>query len=337
MIARRLRAQLLSGAPARSAEAVTERLLAIQAQDPRGARLAVRARSRGLRAADVDHALSAERSLVITWLNRGTLHLVRSEDLPWLFALTTPVLVRGNARRLQQEGVSPAAAERGVRTIAAALTADGPLTRAALRDRLERARVPTRGQALVHVLMLSTLRGLTVRGPMAGGEQAYVLVADWLGRPPKVDRERALAELARRYLAGHGPAGAPDLAKWAGIGLRDARAGLSAIAGELADAGHGLVDLARPGRRPALPPPRLLGPFDPLLHGWVSREDVLGGRSGVVTSNGIFRPIALAGGRAVATWRMPGGVVELEPFEPLDAGVADALDADAAAVARFLG
>ncbi len=245
--------------------------------------------------------------------------------------------MRGNARRLAQEGVSPAAAERGVRTIAAALAADGPLTRAALRERLERARVPTRGQALVHVLMLSTLRGLTVRGPMVGGEQAYVLVEDWLGRPPTVDRERALAELARRYLAGHGPAGAPDLAKWAGIGLRDARAGLAAIAGELVDAGAGLVDLApaRP-RRPALPAPRLLGPFDPLLHGWVSREDVLGGHRDVVTSNGIFRPIALAGGRAVATWRMPGGVVELDPFEPLAADVALALEADAAAVARFL-
>ncbi|HEY5142084.1 MAG TPA: crosslink repair DNA glycosylase YcaQ family protein, partial [Solirubrobacteraceae bacterium] len=117
MIARRLRAQLLSGSPARSAEAVTQRLLAIQAQDPRGARLAVRARSRGLTAADVDRALTDERSLLITWLNRGTLHLIRSEDYGWLHAVTTPPLARGNARRLGQEGVSPAAAERGVRTI----------------------------------------------------------------------------------------------------------------------------------------------------------------------------------------------------------------------------
>ena len=337
MIARRLRAQLLSGTPARSAEAVTERLLAIQAQDPRGARLAVRARSRGLAAADVDRALTDERSLLITWLNRGTLQLVRSEDYAWLHALTTPPLVRGNARRLGQEGVSPAAAERGVATIERALAADGPLTRAALRERLERARVPTRGQALVHVLMLSTLRGVTVRGPMAEGDQAYVLVADWLGRRAKVDRDRALAELARRYLAGHGPADDRDLAKWAGIGLRDARAGLAAIARELVEPAAGLVALAgSPGRRPALPSPRLLGPFDPLLHGWVSRADVLGDRQDVVTGNGIFRPIALAGGRAVATWRMPAGAVELEPFEPLGVSIAAALETDAVAVVRFL-
>ena len=67
----------------------------MQGQDPRGARLAVRARTEGLSAADVDRALSEERSLLITWLNRGTLHLVRSEDYPWLQALTTPPLPDG--------------------------------------------------------------------------------------------------------------------------------------------------------------------------------------------------------------------------------------------------
>jgi DNA glycosylase AlkZ-like len=48
-----------------------------QGQDPRGARLAVRARTAGLSATDVDRALTEERSLLITWLNRGTLHLAR--------------------------------------------------------------------------------------------------------------------------------------------------------------------------------------------------------------------------------------------------------------------
>ena len=80
--------------PAGAAAAdVAERLLAVQGQDPRGARLAVRARTEGLTAADVDRALTEERSLLITWLNRGTLHLVRSEDYPLLQALTTPPLL----------------------------------------------------------------------------------------------------------------------------------------------------------------------------------------------------------------------------------------------------
>jgi hypothetical protein len=102
-LARKLTAQLLAGEAARDPVAVAERLLAIQGQDPRGARLAVRARTGGLTAADVDRALTEERSLVLTWLNRGTLHLVRSEDYAWLHALTTPQLFSANARRLAQE------------------------------------------------------------------------------------------------------------------------------------------------------------------------------------------------------------------------------------------
>jgi hypothetical protein len=79
--------------------AVAERLLAVQGQDARGVRLAIRARTSGLSVAAFDHALTEERSLVIAWLNRGTLHLVRSEDHPWLHALTAPRLLTANARR----------------------------------------------------------------------------------------------------------------------------------------------------------------------------------------------------------------------------------------------
>lgn len=337
VLAARLTAQLLAGPPARDPVAVAERLLAVQGQDQRGARLAVRARSEGLSAADVDRALTEERSLLITWLNRGTLHLVRSEDYPWLHALTAPSQRTGNMRRLVQEGVSPDDAERGVAAMERALADEGPLTRHQLRERIGAAGVRTEGQALVHVLVLATLRGLAVRGPMVEGKHAYVLVRDWLGEQRPVERDRALAELARRYLAGHGPASDRDLARWAGLPLRDARAGLKAIASELDELDGGLVDLA--GRPPAavLPPPRLLGPFDPLLLGWTSREDVLGQYQQLVTVNAIFRPFALVRGRAAASWSMPRGEVVLEPFGRLGAADAAALEEDAADVVRFLG
>jgi hypothetical protein len=332
----RLAAQLLAGTPARDPAAVTRRLLAVQGQDARGARLAIRARSTGLTVADVDRALSDERSLLITWLNRGTLHLVCSDDYPWLHALTTPPLLTGNARRLQQEGVTPSAAERGVQAIERALAAEGPLTRAQLRERIAAARVKTDGQALVHLLMLATLRGLTVRGPMAGREHAYVLAGDWLGEPQPVEREAALAELARRYLAGHAPADARDLARWAGLPLRDARAGLAAIAPELRERADGLLELAKRRRAAAEPRPRLLGAFDPLLLGWCSREEIVGANKMLVTNNGLFRPFALVRGKAVAGWKLVAGEVVLEPFGRLARDDRAALEDDARDVVRYL-
>jgi Winged helix DNA-binding domain len=337
MIAERLTSQLLAGPPAGDPIEVVRRLLAVQGQDPRGARLAIRARSAGLRATDVDRALSDDRSLLITWLNRGTLHLVSSEDYPWLHALTAPPLFTANARRLAQEGVTPAAAERGVAVIERALADTGPLTRGQLRERIAAAGIRTEGQALVHLLLLASLRGLAVRGPMVDGEHAYALVRDWLGPPPPVDRERALAELARRYLQGHAPAEDRDLARWAGLPLRDARAGLTAIASQVRERADGLLELDGAVAAAELPPPRLLGAFDPLLLGWRSREAILARNESVVTVNGLFRPFALVRGRAVATWSFAAGEVVLAPFARLRRTDERALRDDALDVARFLG
>ena len=161
---------------------------------------------------------------------------------------------------------------------------------------------------------------------------------DWLGDPPApLDRDDALARLARRYLAGHGPADAHDLAKWAGIPLGQARRGLDAIAADVVAHEGGLVDLADRDRARALPPPRLLGSFDPLLHGWVSREPFVGAHRQVVTTNGVFRPVALVDGRVVATWGLAEGTVLIRTLEPVDASATAALRKDAAAVLRFLG
>jgi Winged helix DNA-binding domain len=335
LLRRRLATQLLTDRSARSPVEVTRRLLAVQAQDLRGAALTVRSRSIGLHSRDLRHAL-AERRLLITWLNRGTLHLVEPADYWWLQAVTTPQLRTGSRRRLQQEGVSPAQAARGVALIESTIAAQGPQTRNELRVVLADAGVPVAGQALVHLLMASALDGVTVRGPMVGREQAFVLVRDWLGPPPPRDPEGDLPKLALRYLGGHAPATAADLARWAGISLGRAQAGLRAVAGTV-DLGEGLVTLAdRPepdaGRWPT---PRLLGPFEPSLLGWTSRTDILGTATAIVTKNGIFKPFVMVRGRAIGTWSMPAGRVAIDYFGSVSARDRAALEADAGDVESY--
>jgi hypothetical protein len=212
----------------------------------------------------------------------------------------------------------------------------GPLVRDLLRERVASAGVRTQGQAFVHLLVLASIRGLIVRGPVLGARQAFVLVHDWLGNPRPVDRDAALGELARRYLAGHGPANPADLAKWAGLPLRDARAGLEAIVSELHEDEGGLVDLRRSATTSVLPEPQLLGAFEPVLLGWKSRDAILGDDAGRVVSGGLFRAFALVDGRAVATWTISRGIVELEPFRPIGSTDRAALETEAADVTRFL-
>jgi hypothetical protein len=345
---RRAAAQLLHRPGPATAAAIVQRLLAVQAQDPRAARLALRARGEGLTAAGVDAALTHERSLVVAWLARGTLHLTGREDYPWLLGLTAPARLATNRRRLGQEGVPPGDADRAVDVIARALADEGPLTRPELALRIAAHGIRTEGQATPHLLMLAALRGVAVLGPVDGGTQAFALARDWLGSEPSArlagaDRDTALAELARRYLAGHGPATAADLATWAGLGVADARTGLHAVAGELVELGGGLVDLAARDEAPDRIPPRLLAAFDPYLLGWKDRSFAVPAAHArrVHPGGGMLRATATVDGLAAGTWsaRRRGGrlAVDLDPFGAIGARDAAALRAEAADVARFEG
>ena len=340
---RRLAAQLLAGRPARSAAAVAERLLAIQSQNLRAGRLAVRARTTGMTAAGVNAELE-DRAIVITWLCRGTLHMVVREDYPWLLRLSAPTQRQSNARRLQQCGYSPDRAVKAADLIVRMLAEEGPLRRSAIGERLEAAGYAVPDQALVHLLFLPSLDGRIIRGPFRGAEQAFVLVRDWLGEEPAAlgpdERPRALAELARRYLAGHGPASAADLALWSGLPLRDARAGLEGAARSLRDAGGGMVDLAARGRAARTLPPRLLPAFDAYLLGWQDRNyAVPAERTGEVRLGGIIRPVALVDGAAVGTWSARGGgrrmAVAVDYWGAVGETDRAALEAEAADVVRF--
>jgi hypothetical protein len=334
----RLDAQLLATSSASSTEGVLERLLAVQAQDPRGARLAIRARSDLTDAADVDDALTTRRGALVTWLNRGTLHLVRAEDYWWLHPLTTPQLWRANERRLRQEGLEPSDVDRGIDIVSEAVTTLGPQTRVDLKRLLDAAGIRTERQALVHLLYAASLRGRIVRGPIRAGQSAFVDVASWLGPPPgPLEPVEGLARLARRYLAGHGPASAGDLAKWAGVTLGQARSGLASIADHVAVRHDGLVDLADRGGPASLPDPVLLGPFDPVLHGWADRAPLIGSHQGVVTTNGIFRATALVEGRVVGIWGLADGRIRLDLLERVGAASRHALERDGQAVLSYLG
>ncbi|MDP9073357.1 MAG: winged helix DNA-binding domain-containing protein, partial [Actinomycetota bacterium] len=138
------------------------------------------------------------------------------------------------------------------------------------------------------------------------------------------------------YLEGHGPADAADLARWAGIPLGDARRGLAGISSDVVKFPGGLVDLADRDPPAALPAPLLLGPFDPVLLGWVSREPFVGQHQ-VVTSNGIFRPFAMVDGRVIATWRLGGNTITVRLLEPVAPGAVAALEREATDILQFLG
>jgi Winged helix DNA-binding domain len=216
------------------------------------------------------------------------------------------------------------------------LSEEGPLDRDLLRERVAAEGIGTKGQAFVHLLALASIRGLIVRGPILRDKHAFVLTHDWLGEFPAVNRDLALAELARRYLAGHAPASDKDLARWAGLPVRDAREGLNAIASELHHRDDGMVVLKRQGPATPHPAPKLLGSFEPVLLGWSSRDLILGDAEPLVVSGGVFRQFVLVRGRAAGAWTISKPAVTFEAFGPLTHAERTALETEATDVARFL-
>lgn len=327
-LALRLRAQRLTGPRAPAARAVVERLVGVQAQDLAFARLAFRPRcTRAVVAADVDAALR-DGTLVWTWAMRGTLHLVQAADAGWLTGLLGPIFAaRGRPRRLAL-GLDDARCDRAVERLREILAAEGPQPRAELAARLA---IQPRGQAPAHLLAYAAMRGVICRAlPAQGREPTYALLEQRLadGTAP-IEENEALARLGRRYLAGHGPATADDLAAWSGIGLRRARRALAESA-----SGGGPPDV----RPAATGHVALLGHFDPYLLGYATRDLVLDRRHArrIQAGGGFVAPAMLVDGRVAGTWRRGDGEW-LEPFEPLGEGVLAAAERERADVERFLG
>ena len=75
---------------------------------------------------------------------------------------------------------------------------------------------------------------------------------------------------------------------------------------------------------------RLLPAYDEWLLGWASRDLVLPARHAAeVALGGIIRPVAIADGRAFATWRLQRGRVVLHQFGRVTRAMRAGVEAEA--------
>lgn len=347
----RLRAQRLHPATALDdAAPAVSALLGIQAQELPQATLALRARTRGLRAEDVRRAREDTRAIVLTWAMRGTLHLVPTADLGWLLDFFGPLALGGFGRRFRELGLDAATRARATRIMGETLAARGPLTRPELAAILAGQGIPVAGQAIAYLVSGAALEGAICFGPRHGSKPTFVALESWLAPREPASPDDVLAALARRYLAGYGPAAPDDLAAWAGMPIGQARAGFAAIAGELVEArtAAGPVWLlasqaAWLDAAPDGPLVRLLPGYDSYLLGYRSRDFMVSpdhARS-IHPGGGVIRPTVLANGLAVGAWKLDTprqeARITVSPFERLDPVLRPGLEAEAQDVGRFLG
>ncbi|MFC5381327.1 winged helix DNA-binding domain-containing protein [Aquipuribacter nitratireducens] len=310
-------------------------LLALQGQDLPGVLRSVALRSTpGTTTDDVAAALDDGR-LVRTWPLRGTLHVVATDDVRWLLALTGEAQHARARRRFDELGLDAAQAARALDVAREALAGDG-LTRDALLAAWVAGGVPTDGQRGYHLLAhLAQARavvwGATTRADDGRVTGQRLRLLDEVAPPDDRtdDREALLARLAERYLRSHGPASVLDLARWSGLGVREVRSGVAQVRDGLerveVDGVEQLMDPTTPERLAALRDQargelRLPG-FDELVLGYADRSATLAPEHATAVvpgGNGVFRPTVVREGRVVGTWR-PGSRGRDPVVEPFSA------------------
>jgi hypothetical protein len=348
IVARRLRAQRLTGAGFSRPEDVVGALGAVQAQDYGPAKWSVACRSRGATDARLERAFDAG-DILRTHVLRPTWHFVLPADVRWLLTATAPRVQARCAYRYRQLGLDAATLLRGDEVLAAALRGGADLTRAEAEAVFVAAGIDTDGQRLPYLLMHAELEAVVCSGPRRGKQHTWALLEERAPQALELARGEALGELARRYFTSHGPATPKDFATWASLTLAEARAAAEAAAPALRreEAGS-LVFWADAGgsrRTPALRSPlvRLVQGYDEYLMGYTETKQVIAppGRAWSASDRPVANLLVLLDGRIAGYWRrtikLDEVVVELELLDAFDEAQSDALEAEAARYAAFLG
>jgi Winged helix DNA-binding domain len=333
---------------AKDPAAIARAIGGAQAQDVYAGPLTFRSRSRRLTAEDIRRARTEERSLLRTWVMRMTIHMIPTDDAGWWLPLFEPGIEKWSRRRLSQLGMSAAKQDKALRVAARALAEEGPLTRTEVRERIEAEGLKLNSQTGMHVALTAVVSGIAFLGPDRGKTTCLVRREDWLGKPPRFDREEGLAELSRVYLKAFGPATDRDFAYWAGLPLRDVRAGLNAIAAEIEEVRVGDATMLVPRgplpRLPAIGQVRMLGNFDTYLLGWKDRSFSVADAHELHVKEGgggWIRPVVVVDGIVVGGWRSSRKGDRLEITLNLSKPDRDRLgaeiDKEVADLARFEG
>jgi hypothetical protein len=305
---------------------------AMQAQDYLQAVWAIGLRMQAATMADVEQALT-DGKILRTWPMRGTLHFVPSEDAKWMLKLSVARMLAGEKRRQRQLELDETMIERTKQLFYDALKGGQRLSRPSMMQLLEDAGISTRGQRGYHLLWYMAQTGLICLGPIENKGQTFVLLDEWVPASRELSREEALAELARRYVASHGPATTQDFAWWAGLTLTDARAGFEAaksgLLAEKIDGQEYWMARDAPGQKAhQTSSVHFLPGFDEYLLGYKDRSAVLAAEHAskiVPGNNGVFRPMLVSAGLVAGTWkrtlRKNDLDIVLNPFAP--AGVSE--------------
>ena len=323
------RMHLVEPLGARSLRKVAKNLGGVQAQVHSAAELQFAARIDGLAPGAVERAIYKNRTLVKTWMMRGTIHYLDADDLAVWVAASATRRTWNKPYWQKAFGITGEDVENALTTIDSIVGSE-PLTRAEIADEVH---AKTKNKALDDlmrqgwgsILKIAAAEGLLCFGPSKGRNVTFVRPADWLKDWRPAAAEDAIAEVCRRYFASHGPATREEFARW--WGLANARKLVESLGDEIAPVdreGDKAYVLARDldavlaadeGREV-----RALGMFDAYTLAGLPHDQIVpkAHKAKVYRTGAWVSQVIAQGGRVVGTWtherKTKGTVVEVQLF-----------------------
>jgi hypothetical protein len=321
----RLLNQHIAGLTFSSAEEVVGWMGAMQAQDLPMVKWAVGIRLPGSTAGTVESAMNKGK-IIRTHLMRPTWHLVKAEDIYWMLDLTAPQIRQALRSRHKRLGLTGKAVSRSLTVAIAALEGGKNFSRKELIREFVKAGFPTTDNMMAHLLVNAELEGVICSGLIKGSEQTYTLLEEKVPNRKTLDREEALATLAKKYFLSHGPATLRDFAWWSGLLVKDAKQGLEmnkkGLKAETVDNETYWMPESNNITAQISNMTLLMPAYDEMIISYRNREIIINAQDQKrsISVNGIFRPTIMINGEVTGLWKKSVKnnrvLVEPELFRP---------------------
>lgn len=189
--------------------------------------------------------------------------------------------------------------------------------------------------------------GVICWGPRRGKQHTLVLLDEWIPNSRNLEGEKALAELASRYIKSHGPVTEYDFASWSGLTVTTSRKALRMVE-------EGFHKTKTDKHTWWFPEPIQIGQenlrgtyllpgFDEMICGYKDRSSILTGEheQSIILRNGILRPVIISDGKVVGSWKRTlkkdRVLIETAPFGTLTKNQEKEITEKVEEYASFLG
>ncbi len=343
----RLHSHKLVNTPFENATEVVGWLGAVQSQDYMGAKWALAQRTSGLTDEVVEQAFN-DGHILRTHVLRPTWHFVTPADIRWMLALTAPRVHRLNGTYYRKYGLDDDLLARSRTIVIRALEGRQYRTREELALLLDGAGIPSDRLRLAYIMMHAELEQVICSGPRQGKQFTYALMDERVPAAPAITAEEALAALAYRYFASHGPATVKDYVWWSGLTMAQAKQGLHLLGDRLNHEAFAGQNYFFSGDMPADDSQQaatayLLPNYDEAMGSYADHSAIVEPRFVQMwnPNHGVLVHYLVIDGKVLGSWRRTfkkdTAVIQLKPFIPLTEAQKQAVDAACQRFGIFLG